>query len=141
MHRQGRKLRASVDAAIPRTVGLSTNRLPSHDILAAFNRPNSAVSGGPVMTDASAIDAASKRLAHALDALEAAVDRRRETDLGRESLVEQVHVLGADRSKLASDLDMATARAKALETTNREVARRIDVAIETIRSVLESNDR
>ena len=93
------------------------------------------------MTDASAIDAASKRLAHALDALEAAVERRREADLGRESLVEQVHVLGADRSKLASDLDMAAARAKALETANREIARRLDVAIETIRGVLESNDR
>ena len=93
------------------------------------------------MTDASAIDAASKRLALALDALEAAAERRREADLGTESLTEQVHVLGADRSKLASDLDMAAARAKALETTNREIARRLDVAIETIRGVLETNDR
>ena len=93
------------------------------------------------MSDASAIDAASKRLALALDALEAAVERRRETDRGHGALAEQVHVLGVDRSKLASDLDMAAARAKALETTNREVARRLDVAIETIRGVLESNDR
>ena len=93
------------------------------------------------MTDATAIDSASKRLALALDALEAAVERRRETDRGQESRTEQVHMLGLDRSKLASDLDMATARAKALETTNREIARRLDIAIETIRGVLESNDR
>jgi hypothetical protein len=93
------------------------------------------------MTDASAIDAASKRLALALDALEAAVERRRESDRGHEALAEQVHVLDADRSQLACDLDTATARARALETTNREIARRLDVAIETIRGVLESNDR
>ena len=93
------------------------------------------------MSDASAIDAASKRLAFALDGLAAAVERRRETDRGHETLAEQVHVLGIDRSQLAADLDLATARAKALETTNREVARRLDVAIETICGVLESNDR
>jgi len=42
----------------------------------------------------------------------------------------------ADRSRLASDLDLAAARARALETTNREVAERLDAAIDTIRSVL-----
>jgi hypothetical protein len=93
------------------------------------------------MSEASAIDAASKRLALALDALAAAVERRRETDRGHEALAEQVHALGVDRSQLAADLDVATARAKALETTNREIARRLDVAIETIRGVLEANDR
>jgi hypothetical protein len=93
------------------------------------------------MTDTSAIDAASKRLALALDALEAAADRRRTADRGHEALTEQVHALGSDRSRLASALDTAAARAKALETTNREIARRLDVAIETIRGVLESNDR
>ncbi len=46
----------------------------------------------------------------------------------------------ADRSRLASDLDAAAARARALETTNREVAKRLDAAIETIRSVLEAQD-
>ena len=93
------------------------------------------------MNDTSAIDVASKRLALALDALAAAVERRRESDRGQETLAEQVQTLGIDRSQLASDLDLATARAKALETTNREIARRLDVAIETIRGVLESNDR
>jgi hypothetical protein len=93
------------------------------------------------MTDTSAIDAASKRLSLALDALEAAADRRREADRGTEALSEQVHALGTDRSRLAAELDSATARAKALETTNREIASRLDVAIETIQGVLERNDR
>ena len=70
---------------------------------------------GEAMTDASAIEAATKRLAAALDALEAALERRRDTDRGENALVQQVHALGTDRSKLASDLDAATARS--LEAT------------------------
>jgi DNA-directed RNA polymerase specialized sigma24 family protein len=93
------------------------------------------------MSDGNAIDAASKRLALALDALEAAIERRREADRSEEGLADQLHALGADRSKLASDLDAAVARARVLETANREIARRLDVAIGTIRSVLEENDR
>jgi hypothetical protein len=93
------------------------------------------------MTDTSAIDAATKRLALALDALEAAVERRQEADRGEEGLTAQLHALGTDRSQLASDLDAAVARARSLETSNREIARRLEVAIDTIRSVLEANDR
>ena len=93
------------------------------------------------MTDTSAIDAAAKRLALALDALEAAVERRQEADRGEEGLAAQLHALGTDRSQLASDLDAAVARARSLETSNREIARRLEVAIDTIRSVLEANDR
>ncbi len=92
------------------------------------------------MTDTSAIDAATKRLTQALDGLEAAAERRREADRAEHGLVDQLHALGADRSRLASDLDALTARARALETTNHEVARRLDAAIETIRSVIETND-
>jgi outer membrane murein-binding lipoprotein Lpp len=93
------------------------------------------------MTETSAIDAATRRLAQALDALEAAVERRGEADHGMDGLASQVHVLVSDRSKLASDLDTAAARARALETTNREVARRLDSAIETIRAVLAANEQ
>ena len=92
------------------------------------------------MTDAGAIEAATRRLTLALDALEAAAERRREADRAELGVADQLHALGADRSRLAADLDAATARARALETTNREVARRLDAAIETIRSVLEAND-
>lgn len=92
------------------------------------------------MSDPTAIDSATRRLALALEALEAAVERRLETDRQGDALVAQLHALGGDRSRLASELDLASARARELETTNREVARRIDVAVETIRSVIEAND-
>src|SRR5262245_66434163 len=92
------------------------------------------------MTDASAIDAATKRLALALDALEAALERRRDADRGEETLGAQLQALGADRSRLAADLDSHVARVRALETTNREVARRLDVAIDTIRSVIQTHE-
>src|SRR5258705_549033 len=78
------------------------------------------------MTDASAIDAASKRLALALDALAAAVERRREADRGQETLDAQLHALGTDRSRLASELDAAAARARGLETNNREGLQRLE---------------
>jgi uncharacterized protein DUF4164 len=93
------------------------------------------------MNDTSAIDVATKRLALALDALDAAVERRQEADHEEQGLADQLQALGVDRSRLASDLDVAAARARVLETTNREIARRLDAAIETIRGVLETHDR
>ncbi|HEY7666403.1 MAG TPA: DUF4164 family protein [Xanthobacteraceae bacterium] len=93
------------------------------------------------MSEASAIDVASKRLALALDALAAAVERRRQADSSEQTLDAQLHALGADRSRLASELDAATARARALESANRDVVRRLDAAIDTIRSVLAANER
>jgi len=93
---------------------------------------------GEAMTDASAIDAATQRLAAALEALEAAVERRHDIDKSESALAAQVHALGSDRSRLASELDAVTARARRLESANRDIARRLDVAIDTIRSVLEA---
>ncbi|HEU4357085.1 MAG TPA: DUF4164 family protein [Xanthobacteraceae bacterium] len=93
------------------------------------------------MTEGSAIDAASKRLALALDALAAAVERRHEADRGEQTLDAQLQALGADRSRLAAELDAATARSRTLESANREVAQRLDAAIDTIRSVLAANQR
>jgi len=93
---------------------------------------------GEAMTDASAIEAATRRLAAALDALEAAMERRRDSDRGEGALAAQVHALGTDRSKLASDLDASAARSRRLEATNREIAQRLDVAIGSIRSVIEA---
>ncbi len=93
------------------------------------------------MSEPSAIDSASKRLALALDALAAAVERRHDADRGEETLNVQLHAFGADRSRLAAELDAAAARTRALESTNREVAQRLDAAIATIRSVLAANER
>jgi chromosome segregation ATPase len=92
------------------------------------------------MNDTDSIELARRRLALALDALEAAAERRSEADRGAEVLANQVQALGGDRARLASELDEATARSRALEAANREVAQRIDQAIETIRGVLESTD-
>jgi chromosome segregation ATPase len=92
------------------------------------------------MSDASSIDAATKRLALALDALDAALQRRRDADRSEETLATQLQALGADRSRLASDLDAQAARNKRLETANREIARRLDGAIESIRTVIAADD-
>lgn len=93
------------------------------------------------MSETDSVDTASRRLALALDALDAAVERRRAADRDDATLASQVETLGADRARLAADLDQTTARSRALETANREVARRLDTAIDTIRAVLSANDR
>jgi L-lactate utilization protein LutB len=92
------------------------------------------------MSDADSIETATRRLLLALDALEAAAERRSEADRGEELLADQVQALGTDRARLASELDDVTARARALETANREVIERIDQAIEVIREVLAEDD-
>ena len=93
------------------------------------------------MADSATIDAATQRFSQALDALEAAVERRGEADRGEQSLGVQLHALGTDRSRLAAELDEATARAREIETTNREIARRIDIAMDGIRGVIETQER
>ena len=90
------------------------------------------------MTDRIEMETAARRLAHALDVLEEAVERR--LDRGGSRLTDQLHALGTDRSKLAAELDAQTARARRLEETNREIARRLDAAMANIRSVLNAED-
>ncbi len=92
------------------------------------------------MSDPDPIELATQRLTRALDALEAASERRREADRGVQALAQHVQALSSDRARLANDLDAATARSRALEAANREVAQRVDGAIDTIRGVLEAED-
>src|SRR5256885_13991994 len=87
----------------------------------------------PVSAD---IDAASRRLMTALDALESAVERRREADRDEDELATRIQALGADRSRLADELDGSLMKSRRLERTNREIAERLDSAIGTIRAVL-----
>ncbi len=87
----------------------------------------------------SALDTAVKRLALALDGLDAAVDRRLATDRDIKSLAEQVQTLSIDRSKLAAALDNETARARKWKAVNLGVAERLDRAIGTIQAVLNGN--
>jgi len=92
------------------------------------------------MTDQTAIEHATRRLTQALSALDAAVERRLDADRGRTALSEQVHALDADRSRLASDLDGQVAKVRRLETANRDIARRLDAAMENVRQVLDARD-
>jgi hypothetical protein len=92
------------------------------------------------MSEQSAIDTAVKRLAMALDALDAAVERRVDADRNEDTLAAQVQTLGLDRARLAASLDGETARSRKLEATNREVAERLDTAIASIQSVLTEGD-
>ena len=84
----------------------------------------------------SEIDAATRRLMAALDALESAVDRRRDADRDEDELANRIQALGADRSRLADELDLSLVKSRRLERANREIAERLDAAIGTIRSVL-----
>ena len=92
------------------------------------------------MSDQSTIDQAVKRLALALDSLDAAVERRRQADRSEEGLASQVHALGVDRTRLADALDGETARARRLESSNREIAQWLDAAIASVQSVLDANE-
>jgi hypothetical protein len=58
----------------------------------------------------------------------------------RAILSEQVHALDADRARLAADLDMQMARSRRLEATNRDVARRLDAAMDNIKLVLDAQE-
>ncbi len=72
----------------------------------------------------------------ALDALESAVERRREADRDEDELATRIQALGADRSRLADELDVSLVKSRKLERTNREIADKLDAAIGTIREVL-----
>ncbi|CCE02834.1 DUF4164 domain-containing protein [Bradyrhizobium sp. STM 3809] len=91
---------------------------------------------GQVEPGAADLEAATRRLMTALDALESAVERRREADRDEDELATRIQALGADRSRLADELDGSLMKTRRLERTNREIAERLDTAIGTIRAVL-----
>lgn len=95
----------------------------------------------PAIPGPSDIEIATRRLAAALDALESAVERRGESDRSEDDLAARIQALGSDRSRLANELDGTLVRSRALERANREIAERLDVAIDTIRSVIDSGDQ
>jgi hypothetical protein len=87
------------------------------------------------------IDAATRRLMSALDALESAVERRREADRDEDELATRIQALGADRSRLADELDGSLVKSRKLERINREIAEKLDAAIGTIREVLKADGK
>ncbi len=101
---------------------------------------NGFAASDPAASSASDIEQATRRLAAALDALENAVERRREYDRGEEELAARIQSLGVDRSRLANELDGTLVRSRELERANREIAQRLDVAIDTIKSVIDAGE-
>jgi septal ring factor EnvC (AmiA/AmiB activator) len=91
--------------------------------------------------DESSLERASRRLGAAVDMLEAAVNRRREQDRQRDALEAQIQAFGSDRANLAAELDRVRARSGDLESANREVSRRLEHAVDTIRAVLAAHER
>lgn len=89
-------------------------------------------------TDSSLIEIARRRLTVALDALDAACERRGDADRRQEALMNQIEVIGEDRARLASELDYAAARSRGLEAANRDVAARLEAAIDTISGFLKT---
>ena len=87
------------------------------------------------------LDSATRRLMSALDALESAVERRREADRDEDELATRIQALGVDRSRLADELDTSLVKSRKLERVNREIADRLDQAIGAIRAVLAGEDR
>ena len=102
------------------------------------DRPaNGAGNPEPVFAD---VDAATRRLMTALDALEAAAERRRDADRDENELASRIQALGADRSRLADELDGSLVKTRRLERTNREISEKLDAAIGSIRAVLDAGE-
>jgi Domain of unknown function (DUF4164) len=102
------------------------------------DRPTNGSAGAePATAD---LDTATRRLMSALEALESAVERRHEADRDENELASRIQALGADRSRLADELDGSLVKSRRLERANREIAERLDAAIGTIRSVLDAGE-
>jgi hypothetical protein len=87
------------------------------------------------------VEAALQRLNDALARLEEAAEHRIELDHTIAGHGIEVQALAEDRSRLARELDASYSRFSALETANRDVSRRLDQAMESLRHVLEPQDR
>jgi hypothetical protein len=94
----------------------------------------------PVASGSADIDAATRRLIAALEALESAVERRHEADRDEDELATRIQALGTDRSRLADELDGSLVKSRRLERVNREIAQKLDAAIDTIRSMLDAGE-
>ena len=95
---------------------------------------------GTTEPSAADLEIATRRLMAALEALESAVERRRDADRDENELASRIQALGADRSRLADELDGSLVKTRRLERTNREVSEKLEVAIGTIRAVLDAGE-
>ncbi len=77
------------------------------------------------------------RLGKAIEGLEAAAEARLEKQRDFSDVEAEAQRMGADRARLAQEIDKSEARAERLAEVNREVSRRLVTAMETIRAVLD----
>jgi chromosome segregation ATPase len=82
------------------------------------------------------LEAALLRLQTALENLEASTDPRTIGDARREDLETELQLMQDDRSRLAVELESATARVSRLEAATDHVGRRVVAAIGTLGDVL-----
>jgi hypothetical protein len=81
-------------------------------------------------------EAAAERLDRALQRLEASVRSLNGRVRAHARIEADTRTLLAERAKLTSDLDKVSARAKRLDDSSAEVARRLVIAMETVNEVL-----
>lgn len=91
--------------------------------------------------DESSLERARRRLDAAIDTLEAAISHRQADDRQRDALEAQIQAFGSDRATLAAELDRVRAHSDGLDSANREVSRRLEHAVDTIRAVLAAHER
>ena len=92
------------------------------------------------MTSPNPLDAALKRLAHALESLEAADERRAAAGRVRADLEEELAVMQDDRARLAAELDGALASNRSLSLANADVNARLERAEGMLRELVASLD-
>jgi chromosome segregation ATPase len=90
------------------------------------------------MTSLNPLDAALKRLADAVENLEAADERRAAAGRVRADLEEELAVMQDDRARLAAELDGALASNRSLALANADVSGRIERAEALLRDLLNS---
>lgn len=92
------------------------------------------------MARPASLEAALKRLAAALDQLEAASGRLARIGAEKADLQEVLAVMQDDRSRLAGELDAATARAHTLQRATQEIGQRLDHAGSVLRRLLAAEE-
>lgn len=84
------------------------------------------------------LNQAAEKLNLAIERLEATIGRQARIQGDKASLETEIQVLGADRARLADLLDKSEAKASRLDAINRDVSHKLVEAMETIRSVLQT---
>lgn len=88
-----------------------------------------------------AVSQAVHRLRSALGALEAAAQRRIEVDRDKAGAETELALMQDDRARLATELDLAMARAERLAAVNKDVDKRLHAVMGTIRGVLDGTEQ